>query len=538
MTAGAALAQVAQPAPDNTPLPQPTPDAELGVVRSRGFQDNAVTLAGLFFYRGENLDPVADAGIWPGVFSPLCGFTGELVMRGGGCMLPFGWYNVTGAPPTDREIYELVPANASEYMSCQDGDFCPLATMETTQVGQHQWTPTTFSALDIREDPRYLGGLIGFAIIATRPDGSVYDGRCDQTKFSQAELNTICDHCTPAGSPWIGAIIYQSTATPDAFYIGFEDQRMSPSDWTNGGNNDGDFNDFVFFITGLTCEGGGQPCDTGLIGACGAGRTDCARNGESPCRQIVQPSAEICDNIDCVEACGYGEFECDANTRCEDGYCIDPDCVGVDCTDGQVCREGQCVGGCDPSVQCPPGQECQLGRCVDLCAYAECPPDNVCERGVCLPSCHCRVCAAGQTCAADGHCVDAGCESMDCGVGQFCQAGACVDACAGVVCPGGAVCVAGVCGDPLPGGGSTGGTGGSIATGGSGGLIDPGVSGTGAQPGTSGGTGAAAAPAESSDQPGCGCRTASGGDARSRLGWSLLALLAVLVRRRRRRVTE
>ena len=34
--------------------------------------------------------------------------------------------------------------------------------------------------------------------------------------------------------------------------------------------NDGDFNDFVFFITGLTCEGGGEPCDTGLKGACAA----------------------------------------------------------------------------------------------------------------------------------------------------------------------------------------------------------------------------------------------------------------------------
>src|SRR5690606_41232183 len=65
-------------------MPQPTNGAEISLVTARGFPEEAITLEGLFQYRGEMLDPIADAKTAPGSFSPLCGFTGELVLRGAG----------------------------------------------------------------------------------------------------------------------------------------------------------------------------------------------------------------------------------------------------------------------------------------------------------------------------------------------------------------------------------------------------------------------------------------------------------------------
>src|SRR4051812_34682839 len=46
----------------------------------------------LFPSRNEQIDWQTDASPSPAVFSPLCGFTGRLVLRGGGCKVDFGWY--------------------------------------------------------------------------------------------------------------------------------------------------------------------------------------------------------------------------------------------------------------------------------------------------------------------------------------------------------------------------------------------------------------------------------------------------------------
>src|SRR4051812_22867984 len=45
----------------------------------------SLTLQSLFASRNEQIDWQADASTSPAVFSPLCGFTGRLVLRGGGC---------------------------------------------------------------------------------------------------------------------------------------------------------------------------------------------------------------------------------------------------------------------------------------------------------------------------------------------------------------------------------------------------------------------------------------------------------------------
>ncbi|MDQ2642915.1 MAG: hypothetical protein M3020_03810 [Myxococcota bacterium] len=499
-----ASAQVMQPTGEV--MPTPVGAAELDVVTSRGFGEDAITLEGLFLNRGETLDPVADAKIAPGAFSPLCGFSGELLLRGGGCKVALGWYNVdpAGKPPAMGEIYTLVPADPTDPvmgLGCEDNDFCPLATMNTTQTGQHQWTPRTYSAMNIRSDPRFKGGQVGFALIG---NPSI---ECKQTKYSEASLNDK----SPSGAPWVTTLIYQSTATPDAYYIAFEDLPTSPMTWKGQGGqfvNDGDFNDFVFFVTGLTCKGAGQPCETGLVGACGNGLTDCTEDGSvGQCRPVINPSPERCDNVDndcdgtvdeeapcpdnkqcfqgkCVASCSTGEFVCPRTFSCNDaGVCIDLACQTVQCGEGEVCVGGTCRGACD-GVVCPLQQVCQLGRCIDLCAGVTCEGEKVCEKGICVQNCGCRTCADGQVCAPDGRCLDAGCESLACAAGEVCQGGACLDACAGAICPGNAPCIQGVCGEPLvgsapgAGAGAEGGMGGMVSV-----VINPtGMGGAGSVP--------------------------------------------------------
>ncbi|WP_437286306.1 hypothetical protein [Sorangium sp. So ce406] len=557
--AGAAPASAAVEQLDGTRLPTPVGDAELGLVTSRGFPEDAVTLDGLFMYRGEDIDPVADASTEPGVFSPLCGFTGELVLRGGGCKVAFGWYNATasGMRPPDNQIYELIPADTSTAFNCDDNDFCPLATMMTTQAGQHDWTPRQFSASDIRNDPRYQGGLVGFALIGK---AGTY---CTQTKFSQRELNTVCTNCTP-NAPWVTTLIYTSTASPDAFYVAFEDLPVTATSWKGnqgGYTNDGDFNDFVYYITGVTCKGGGQVCDTGETGACAVGRTGCATDGVTECLPVLEPGeqSERCDNIDndcngevddgeglceeglvcnrgaCVPYCGRGEVVCDLGFVCEEGLCVEQACVGVACEGGQVCVGGTCVGGCD-GVVCPANQECQLGRCVDLCATIDCGEDTVCERGICQSNCGCRTCPDGKTCGADGRCVDTGCEGKTCAPGQVCVGGSCADACAGVVCPGGAPCTNGSCGEPPVGGP----TATSSGTDGGGLFLDeppPDLTATVGAGGAagSGGNGGGIGKPDSS----CACRAgATSEGSPARLGALGLGLLLLAGRRRRARAAR
>jgi hypothetical protein len=291
---------------------------------------------------------VANATTAPGYFSPTCGFQGQILLRGGGCEVALGWYNVddpdSTTPPPLNQIYPLVPQDTSEKLDCQaplDNGFCPLAwdNHNPRELNQALWTPKIYDTGLITQDPNYKGGYVGFAMLGDPK--SV----CTANKYSLYGQNKK----NANGVPWVTALIYQSTADAEGFYLAFETLPMSTADWQETGvpldpTSDGDFNDAVFYVSGLTCAGGGLRCDTGLPGLCSVGRTDCSANGEDEgaCRAAVRPRAEVCDNLDN-----------DCNGVVDDGDDL--------CPDGEVCEQGSCVPSCSNGGSCPDGLTCSEG---------------------------------------------------------------------------------------------------------------------------------------------------------------------------------
>ena len=266
-------AAVTQPPPDNTVMPQSTSAVEVSLTVSRGFPSDAVTLGGLFKYfaggADAQLDPVKDASTTPGSFPAQCGFKAQIVLKGGACKSALGWYNATEPATRPSAIYPLVPANLMapppSGISCSDNDFCPLATRTTSQSPQHGWAdPLPEFDVDVQASPNWTGGPVGFALMGTPT------GQCAETKYSQADLNDK----SPSGAPWITALIYHSLATAGGYYLAFEDFPTCAASWRGcmsggtvanlpGTGNDGDFNDDVFYLTGLNCSLAGGPSDGG-----------------------------------------------------------------------------------------------------------------------------------------------------------------------------------------------------------------------------------------------------------------------------------
>jgi MYXO-CTERM domain-containing protein len=484
-----------------------------------------VQLYTLFTQRGENLDWHTDAHTMPNAFSPLCGFTATYVLNQAGSHFGLAWYNETKTQPTAADLHQLVPPNSA--------------------VG------TMFTGTAIMQDPNYTGGLVGFALVGgeTHYTNLTYDNVCSNTSV-----------CNPA-APWITALMYASTVTPNAYYICFEDGSTSASGW----NNDGDFNDDVFFLTGITCQGGGQPCNTGKMGICAAGLTQCSATGTT-CEQLNQPKTmEICNGLDddcngvvddnapcptgevcqmgtCVASCEGGEFTCPPNEVCSKGYCVAPACANVTCPAGQVCENGTCKGPCD-GVTCPFPEVCRVGACVDPCAGVTCGAGQVCDQGVCIASCACLPCATGKACdATSGSCVDPTCVGKTCAAATHCVAGTCVDDCKGAVCPNGGTCMAGKCmaAASSSSGSTTSSSGLNFGSGGAGGAMGTGASGLSSSGGGATGTGAAATggtggtTARFGTKSACGCRTpGSDGDGSGALALAGIALALASTRRRR-----
>jgi MYXO-CTERM domain-containing protein len=434
-----------------------------------------------------------------------------------------------------------------------------------------------FTADSIRTNPNYMGGDIGFALKGKAGTS------CPQTHFSEQRLNIACTaQGCQAGDHWIAAIIYQSQTIPNAYYIAFEDVAMSPDSFAGPGpfHNDGDFNDFVYFVEGITCDGGGVPCDTGMLGVCGPGLTECQPDGTIACRPQIEASPEKCDAIDndcngmvddgdlcladeiclrgkCEHFCNNAEFPCPNNFTCIDKVCIENSCLENTpptpkvCPEGKICKGGNCVGVCD-GVICPVGQNCEVGVCLDPCDGVTCGTDEVCTGGVCVLNCNCRPCSGTDVCnTTSGQCVKPACATAACTAPQVCDpnTGACVDPCMGAVCPGGAMCTAGKCGEPvmvtmtapdpamLPGGGGL--TDPSVDTPA---VINPsgGAAGSGSTA-SSGAGGSAGSGTTSTPRPifaptapvksGCGCSLP--GSSNSSSPWALLLGLGLFGLRRR-----
>jgi MYXO-CTERM domain-containing protein len=525
-----------------------------------------MSLPALFDFLGEGFNYLGDGVQDPQYFSPLCGFTGMLILHGGGCLVDFGWYNVDTNNPNPPEIFPLVsttdltglatftPKVPTNGQGCNDPPFC---------TNNADWHPVqgSGSLANIRNSPNYRGGYVGFAVRAN-PNSA-----CTQSKYSEPRYNMT----TNWGGNWISMVMWKSTKLSNTYYVGVEDLPMAPDNFKGyvgaSYQNDGDFNDFVYVVQGIGCPQAGQPCTVGGEGACGLGLTECDATGtKTICVPQLQASAELCDNLDndcnglvddeapcpsgqicfhgsCVGLCSSGEFQCPPGTGCDtgSGVCVETACINVSCPQSQVCIGGQCLGGCE-GVTCPEGQVCQLGRCFDACANRTCSAGKVCEGGVCLDDCTCRACPSGRQCASNGHCVLQGCAAPNTraplvcpnGAGQPLMRcgpdangnGACVSICQGVVCPGGADCdpMTGQCGTPKPG--WTPGTGGT-AGGGS-------IFGNGASAGSDNtGGGESDLPlGDLGKTSGCGCRTA-GGPRGALAGLFALGLGLACFRRRR-----
>ena len=153
------------------PAPTSASRTNTTVTTSPTFVDgDAITLQGLFKFRGEQLDPVKDAKTGPGYFSPACGFAGQLLLRGGDCEVSFGWYNVDDpnskdAAGSDRDL-SVHSAGCSSTITadlqCQaplNNGFCPLAwdAGDPRELNKKLWVPKLYDSGSIKKDPHYKG---------------------------------------------------------------------------------------------------------------------------------------------------------------------------------------------------------------------------------------------------------------------------------------------------------------------------------------------------------------------------------------------
>jgi hypothetical protein len=526
-----AQAQVTEP--NGTVVPGPSSAA------------SETSLQAYFDSQMETINARMEASAEPGVFSPLCNFTAKLVLSQSDAAAGLAWYNVPASPTAKPDkLFQLLPE----------------ASMVTGQV---------INASDIRASADYTGGFIGFALTKKLGNPPTPGGVVPSVPvyYSEYQRNVNCTGCTTPGN-WKMMLAYRSSAHQSSYYIAFEDwEGANDTTWFG---NDGDFNDKVFLVTGVSCPGGGEPCDTGKMGLCAAGLTECSFTGMPECRPQYTATAEKCDNVDndcngqvddgnlcdkgqvcvrgkCVAACNTGEFDCPLPLVCgSDGFCIEAACKDKVCGPGLACRGGNCVGACE-GITCPIGQICEQDRCLDPCAGVKCAAGTFCNHGVCVGDCTCSGCPADTRCGRDGRCVAPGCEGLTCAAAQGCKAGACVDACTDAVCPGSALCQSGVCGEPIVSvnGGNTG-AGGNTGTAGvpivigTGGLVIGTGTGTSTTPGagssaTGGPTGREEAKAS------CACR-AAGARAGNAALFSAIAASALggawTLRRRRRAISK
>jgi len=201
----------------------------------------------------------------------------------------------------------------------------------------------------------------------------------------------------------------------------------------------------------VDCPDTGMPCDTGMTGACGIGVTQCVGR-DTVCAPIGVSSPERCDGVDndCNGSVDDGDL-CAEREACIRGVCVPP-CFEGGCGEGESCNaDGICVETACVDVMCPEGQRCAGGECVGACEGIACPVGRQCVAGRCIDLCDVLTCEMGEVCV-DGACVPT-CPCRACGADETCLAdGTCESAgCDIVTCDPGFYCEDGTCRDACEG---------------------------------------------------------------------------------------
>ncbi len=353
--------------------------------------------------------------------------------------------------------------------------------------------------------------------------------------------NTVnCDGCRADCSAW-------ETGCGDTFVCGSE-----VCDDGNTADCDGCRGNCSAVETGcgdsFLC--GSEVCDDGNTVKWDGCRADCSAVESGGCGDTFVCGSEVCDDgnsADCdgcrgdcsaVET-GCGDtFVCGSEV-CDDGNTTDCDGCQGDCTSVETgCGDGVVCG----AEVCDDGNTISCDGCAGNCSAVE----TGCGDGV---ICGAEACDDGNTLACDGCSADCSLLETGCGDGFMCGTEGCDDGntidCDGCTanclpetgCGDGAVCGVEECddGNNIPGDGCSANCG-SEGVGGSGGSTSSGIGGA-----SSSGLGGATSSGSSSGSDdssvevgGCGCR-AVGQSAPGRSGViSCLALLALMMRRRRR----
>lgn len=176
--------------------------------------------------RYSGLDPWTEASTDPETFYPSETLNFTVASRGTAIFHSiFGWYNVTGSAPSADDLHVMFDCNAATGASIM---------------------------FDIRHDPAWAGGRIGFFLIT--PESRTSHGTCQGNNccatldrfragtgyiyYSEMKYNS--DFIST--NPYIHLIIYQSHITDRKFYFAWEDTYNTSST---------DFTDLVTAVEGM-----------------------------------------------------------------------------------------------------------------------------------------------------------------------------------------------------------------------------------------------------------------------------------------------
>ena len=342
--ARAAVAQVTQTDAIKTPLPQPVGSAELNIVNDswawnantmvnrdplgvnlnptvkygdfyappaypQFVTGDAINLSGLFKWRKETIDPKLDAKTGPGYFSAKCGFSAELLLVGGNCQPKFGWYNVldpaSKTPPAAIEIYPLIGL-PQDVLQCVQYDgktpkadgFCPLAwdNRDPYDLSILRWTRKTFSSGDLSSGSPIPGRqrrLCRDGRSAKVPADQVLDVRAQP---AQRERRALGDEPDLSIDDRPERHVHRLRRLADVGR-GLEKERRRTS--TSAGA-DGDFNDYVVYVSRASCPGEVDTACASKI--CPKGETCELGVCKDPCADVVCAGDELCVKGACLSS--------------------------------------------------------------------------------------------------------------------------------------------------------------------------------------------------------------------------------------------